>query len=247
MTCAAPSLRHGWAVCICFLVIGNHTTIVKERIRNVGRAYRTVAAENERRKCALPGCYEHRYQVSQYCRRHRDKNVLYGHPEAERISWNDLSESKERVSEVINMNLDHPGIQAALQFLNSLLLRAAHGDQSVPCPLLFSRLHSHGVTPLEMLKCAASVWHFGIKEDGRRIKSADHRDIVVGQKIVRIFGFRGRGNHSIGMLVQRKHHREIGQYIRRGLATILLNVSSAAQRKEDEDAQRQRDMYLPLK
>jgi hypothetical protein len=42
-------------------------------------------AENTQKQCRVKTCYNYRYRIDPYCRKHRESKQYWGHPEAKAI------------------------------------------------------------------------------------------------------------------------------------------------------------------
>jgi hypothetical protein len=121
------------------------------------------------------------------------------------------------------MNKDHPGVQKGIEFFKNYMKMAANGSRSVPCPELIGRLHGNvGVKPLDILIEMAALWLLNDQTRGL-IKSDLHLYHLMGSKLIRFVRHDGRTRGT--------QHFACGEYVRKNVGVLLVNVSRAVERK----------------
>lgn len=180
-------------------------------------------ADNTQKQCSVKHCPNYRYRIDPYCRKHRESKRYWGHPEAKAIRRKtDYWWQVEAVKEIIEMNMDHPGVQKGIEFFETYMKMAANGSRSVPCPELIARLYDAAVKPLDLLIEMAALWLLHDQTRGL-IKSDLHLYHLMGSKLIRFIRYDGRTRGT--------QHFACGEYVRKNVGVLLVNISRAVERK----------------
>ena len=201
------------------------------------KSFNSAVVDNERRDCAVPGCYRVRYKISKLCRNHRQQAWRWGHPLGRGISKKDYAIEIDEVAEIVNNNLDHDGIQVGIKFFQRAMESSNNGNHLIPCHQYFARLHQANVKPIDLLILSAAIWLFA-ERNPRGVYSKEHEDHLLGNKIIRFVPYHGR--------TKGPEHGAVGDYIRKNIGVLLLNISRTI--KNNEAAQRNslKDQASPL-
>ena len=178
--------------------------------------------DNTQRQCSVKHCYNYRFRIGPYCRKHRNAKRYWGHPEAKAIRRRDYSCEMEDVINIIELNPDHPGIKRGIDFFQGFLEDAANGSRLVPCPELIARLHVAGVRPLDILTEMAALWLLHDQQGGL-IKSDLHLYHLMGSRLIRFIRYPGRTRGT--------QHFACGEYVRKNVGVLLVNISRTVEQK----------------
>lgn len=177
--------------------------------------------DNQTRKCKIAECFNRRFRVSGYCRKHQIVLTRWGHPEAHAIYKYQYAKEREAVAEIIDLNIDHPGIDGALKTIENILEGAAKGTH-VPDAMLLTRLHH--IEPKTVLTHVAAL--VMLHWNGSIIKDTRHLTYVIGAKVIQL--------QPVGRLLRGPEHRAVGQLLYDGIGAMCLKIAKAAIRRQEE-------------
>jgi hypothetical protein len=149
-------------------------------------------------------------------------------------------------TEIINRNLDHPGVIQAIE-LFSIWMRLA--SQGIPCPAqpFFERLAALGVPPIQLVRVAGAAYWFA-HDNPRRILTVRHRAFFVANQLFRTEHPGGsRKGYGYPRQATSKDRAAAGNYVHEHLKTLMVNIVCACQNKEKEAAKRIQEQYAPLR
>jgi len=201
-------------------------------------SFQHAVEDNQSKPCSVSGCPRRRYKISKHCRYHKQKAWYHGHEEADRIKKQEYAIEVEEVSEIINLNPDHPGIQYGIAFLSNWMKAGNDGSTHVPCPDYLGRLYQAEVDTKDLLILIAALWLFAERQFGKRVKSDKHQIYMVGMKVIRFISYWGR--------TRGPDHREVGTYIKDNIGGLLLNIVKAVERKKAQRKQTMSVQYREL-
>ncbi|BBO80227.1 hypothetical protein DSCO28_07930 [Desulfosarcina ovata subsp. sediminis] len=203
--------------------------------QKAGITWGEAFARNESKPCAVKGCPEHRYQISQYCRKHYNTSKRWGHPEGIPIHPWHYHQEIEEVSRIIKRNRDHIGIVDRRAFLRDAI-RMGHEilregrletENTVPFPQYFDPLYEAEADPEEVLIRLAGIWLYTHRNIGpvAPCKDEKHQLYLLGNALIRFIPGAVPNNF--------KYHarREIGQYLYRGIGVLLVNITNTIERE----------------
>ncbi len=198
--------------------------------------FRDAREWNEKKKCSVPNCFNNRDGISKYCKKHKLKATYHGHPEANPFKKKDYLIETQQIKHLVELNLEHEGIQYGIRFFDKMLEVAGKGFEGIPQSLFIARLYDAGVTGKELLIETASLYL--LYEEGRIIKSDSHLIRALGNKILR---FKKHGFSLSG-----PQFEAIGKYIIRHVGVLVLNLAKSAIIKDNERNTNLLNMQKPL-
>jgi hypothetical protein len=208
---------------------------------------RKFAESNRMLPCKVPGCNRLREQVSAFCRKHKHKASYHGDPLAEPVTVKEFTPYLAQVSDIVNKNLDHPGIIQAIGIFDLWLKLASQG---IPCSALafVERLADIGIPPIQLVKIAGAAYWY-THSNPKRILTVRHRTFFVANQIFRASHPGGRGNVGCGFKKQAsgKDRAEAGNYVHEHLSVLMANIVLACENQEREQEKRLKEQYIPLK
>jgi hypothetical protein len=88
--------------------------------------------QNEGKTCDHPRCSKPRRGLSKFCVTHEGKQQRYGHPDGAYVHPRLYACEAEEVKSMIELNIDHKGIQAAVKWFEEWISRViAYGDSMI--------------------------------------------------------------------------------------------------------------------
>ena len=202
------------------------------------KSFNEAVHHNERNYCSVPGCNHNRYKISKHCRNHRQQTWRWGHPQARSISKKEYAMEIEEVSEIVNFNLDHKGMQKGIEFFKRAMELGKAGSQYVPCSHYFARLHEADVNPVDLLILSAAIWLFA-ERNPRRVLNKAHEDHLLGSKIIRFVPYHGN--------TKGPEHKAVGEYVRSKIGVLLLNINRSIKMHESERRETLKALNAPLR
>lgn len=202
---------------------------------------------NSKHFCKVPNCNVQRHLLSGYCNNHFKKMNLYGNPTGESLRKSRYRQELKEVSGLINANLTHVSTLAALEFIQAWLTRANSGKASF-LGIHMSRLALAGVTPLEILAEATSVYLYS-QRNPRSLPDDDQLSYQIGIAILRLAPAPSYTNIQ-GKTAWRRpagsDRKALGRHLRDNLGLYFFNVTSAIISRENEEAERRKKLFTPL-
>jgi hypothetical protein len=189
-------------------------------------------------KCKVDGCTNYRTRVSCWCMSHDKKMIYHGHPLAQRIPKQKYAVERELVLKILELNMSHPAIMTAIDFITSWIKQSQSQYTTTPCSKFVCYLDR--VSPYNLFVELASVWHFAAHHP-TDVLSDKHLQYLLGNKFLR---FGGQNPESVN--IRGHHHRDVGRFIVQNIGISLINVSRAIDEHEAKQNQRLSDMAKPL-
>ena len=210
---------------------------------------------NQATKCKAKGCYNNREYLTGYCRTHRSmaRGVrLYGWPGGRRIWPKEFKLEKDQVSEIINANLNHAGIQTGIKFLERYLSLSQQGIKT-PGGSFMAKVADLGFTAKDLLTEAAAIWLFAYRNPALVPQSLEGRptnlplDSTTGRclALITTHAF-GRGRCVGKTNLTKRGAVKIGEYVRTNIGTLLINIIKAVNGKEKAEQERLMALASPL-
>lgn len=201
-----------------------------------GGSLAAAIADNQTRQCKHPGCRNKRVRISGYCAGHSSQHHRYGSSFG-MIRKKELDGERTEVRELIELNQStHKGIQFALKFLEKWLEDSWAG-KDVVCAHHFRRIYDNGVTALDILVEACSVWLFANRYP-RRIRTDRHLTYALGHRLL-------RGRTYWGIILG-PEARETGEHLRKNIGVLLVTVARAVVKREQEHDAKVKMLSQPL-
>jgi hypothetical protein len=198
--------------------------------------------------CSVPGCSNHRVEITNYCRKHRARQQYWGSAHAEKLDGRYFRPFEARVAELISLNRTHPAVTAAIAFIDRWIedsgrgLRVLAGEPGRRVFQLGRAMYDQRKTAEEVLTRAAGVWLAAAEEN--YILNAPHQDTQTGHRVQNLLrkstkgnkrGCTDRGQRFLGFAVTSTYYRDLGRYLRAGLSDSLVNIAFSAKLKLEED------------
>ena len=193
-------------------------------------------SDNSRKKCKIKHCHRNRSRISGYCELHTQKNQQHGHPLHQKIIPKDYAEEKELCRSIIESNINHPGIQAALQWYEHTVFNLAGARVGFGLGE-YNKLKNAGVTPMDMLLECVALAVFYLRQPNR-IHDNRHFMYCLGNRFLRLVPRKGR----IPGKTQRLH----GERIWKNVKHILLNICTRILSEERDIENRTNMMKQPF-
>ena len=196
--------------------------------------------ENKKLQCNVRGCNRKRIGKSQYCGRHRARAYQWGHPEAGAVKPHLYSDEIAAVRALVEHNGEHEGIIYGCQWLDKMMAAGGRGAD-IRGAMYWGNLYGQEVSSKEILIRLGGLWLFDRRDELRRIiKNDDHLISLTGHCIVR-FG----KMHGI-KYVPPKIYRQVGNQMKAGIGTLLVNLSHSTRRLEKHQKQIRTKLGSPL-
>ena len=196
--------------------------------------------ENKRLQCNVRGCQTKRVGKSQYCGKHRARAYVWGHPEAGAVKPYVYFEETEAVTKLINHNANHEGILLGKKWLDNMMAAGGRGAD-IRGSMYWANLYNQKIQSSELLIRLGGLWYFDYRDELRRhIKNHRHLISLSGNCVIR-FG----KMHGI-KYVPPKYYYQIGDQVRKGIGTLLVNISRTVEKMELKQRQRLSTMAKEL-
>ena len=122
-----------------------------KRHREHQKGWRDRLSWNSTLPCNAPNCTARRRNLGMYCVTHEHKRQKYGHPAGRNIPRAWYLMELEEVEHLLTRLANHGAVQAAIQWLDDLILRACAGV-NVPARKQLIQLRNNGVRGRECVK-----------------------------------------------------------------------------------------------
>lgn len=219
-------------------------------------------ARNEAKDCGHPRCTRNRVGLYRWCNAHRNTARRLGHPEAVSFRRSTWTKYREEVSGLFALNDTHPGLLQVTQWVETWMAKAAADARAFPGAREMSRLHRHGVTPLQVIAeaCAWFSWEATVPDvfpDDRSRDFALSRAVfglaprdrrpISGGGIGGTWGRSATTKQSFAPKALESSLAHVGKHLRQSLAPFLANVRSALEERRRIEADPQADLRAPFK
>jgi len=200
------------------------------------RSIKQSIMNNERRQCSARGCTNQRYRIGAFCYACGRRKWYWGHPEARQILKDDYAYEKQLVTEVISKNPEHPGIQDVITFLDKYL-EEAHKGHPVRFARHAARLYEKGAKGIDILIELSAIYLLSFRFH-TKVKGDDHLIYLLGSKFLRFKPCPGK--------LKGPEHKAAGEFIRDTIGILLLNITMAAEKLEQQKDQNLTNMKRTL-
>lgn len=199
-------------------------------------SFRSAAAINIGKSCAVSNCGKPRKCLSRYCSAHTWRSQRWGHPSG--VPFSPLTNYASELTEVtafIQQHRNHEGVSSAVKWFGEWLADAAI-SKAVPGQGHLRRLSHHAVEPLKMLCEAAALFLYSCRnphrlpDDARLSFAIAHNVLSLAPKDCRMGLVRGRVR-TVYKPIAATVKREVGQHIRNVLSLLFLNIVDALQQR----------------
>ena len=112
--------------------------------------------------CNAPDCTARRRNLGMYCVTHEHARQKYGHPGGRNIPRNYYLMELEEVDHLLTRLADHGAVQAAIQWLDDLMLKSCAGA-GVPAWKQLRQLWDHGIRGRECIKEVLGIYLYSYR------------------------------------------------------------------------------------
>jgi len=201
--------------------------------------FQQASLKNQQRPCGARGCQQQRHNMSRYCHRHKRITARYGHPLSRPVSAVETQWCREKVHGLFAANPNHPGLIAAVQFVQQWMASAVAGDQSAVAHVALQQLEARGVTPQAILEAAASLYVWS-RWNERALPDQVAYDFAVSRAVLSLAPAERRqgalGGPPYVLPYRGADLQGIAAHFRTYLSRFMVNVYATI---ETEQAQRQ--------
>ena len=188
--------------------------------------------ENKRLQCNVSGCRSRRVGKSQYCSKHRARSYVWGNAEAGAVKPYLYSDEIEAVRKLVNHNAGHDGVVLGKKFLDNMMEAGGRGAD-IRGSMYWANLYSQKISSEELLIRLAGLWHFSNRDEIKRhIKNHRHLIALSGNTVIRF------GKMNGIKYVPPKYYRQVGDQVKRGIGTLLVNISRTIEKMKLKERQR---------
>lgn len=214
--------------------------------------YRLISyakADNAGRPCKVPGCGRARHGVGGYCGSHGSTFYDHGHPQGRAITRAEYAEHCGAVARLLERNAEHPGVLAALAFLDDWKAKGAEG---VPGTVALRSAHwmsAHGVSSLAILTEAGGLWLFA-SDNPRALPDDARLTYALAHVVMRLAPREATGVCPSGRATFRRFggnaKRELGDFLREALCPLFCNLTNHFDALRRQARERSEAMRAPL-
>ena len=188
--------------------------------------------ENKRLQCNVKGCRTKRVGKSQYCGKHRARAYVWGNPEAGAVKPYLYSDEIEAATKLINHNANHEGIILGIRWLDNMMEAGGRGAD-IRGSMYWANLYSQKISSSELLIRLGGLWYFDYRDELRRhIKNHRHLISLSGNAVIRfgqMYGIK---------YVPPKFYHQVGDQVKNGIGSLLVNISRSVEKMERKQRQR---------
>ena len=182
--------------------------------------------ENKRLQCNVKSCNRKRIGMSQHCSKHRARAYVWGHPEAGAVKPYLYSDEIEAVTKLVNHNANHEGILLGKKWLDNMMEAGGRGAD-IRGSMYWANLHNQKISSSELLIKLSGLWLLDYKDElNRVIKNHKHLIALTGNSVVRfgkMYGIK---------YVPPKIYRQVGDQVKKGIGSLLVNISRSVEKME---------------
>lgn len=206
--------------------------------------------QNESHPCNAQGCARHRIDFSFWCRYHKRQVYVYGWPEGRRIMPKEYLGERQEAQRFLESHAKHPAVVAALSFFSKWLGDAAE-LRDVPAKADLYRLHTAGVTPVDMLVETSAVFLLSRRRpkalpDGRPLIHGLGTATLYLSKRNTIEVFTNGKREVRPMRHSGATRRKVGKLIWDALGVFFLNLEQGIEREHTERGNQARAIRTPF-
>jgi hypothetical protein len=203
------------------------------RKRASAERFRRLLAQAPYEKCGVSSCTAKRRRLRKLCGKHERRKQRNGDEMATQLlAVGEYRRERREVRALFKLHAQtHIGIRTAAAFIDSVLARAEHGDDTLPGLNIWHRLATDKVPALEILEEACAVWLY--QERNRfHFRSDNHFTVCLAAAVSRLAGLTKVTRYSDG--VAKRTYKDdrggrlvFGQFLRETLARLFVGVASA--------------------
>lgn len=132
----------------------------------------------------------------------------------------------EAVTKLINHNANHEGILLGKKGLDNMMEAGGRGTY-IRGSTYWANLYSQKISSSELLIRLVGLWYFDYRDELRRhIKNHRHLISLCGNAVIRfgkMYGIK---------YVPPKYYRQVGDQVKKGIGTLLVNTSRSVEKAE---------------
>lgn len=210
---------------------------------------KSTILKNEMLRCSVPGCPHLRHRLYNVCMKHQASKAHWGDPKARAIQKRELQGVMAEVRSLVERNeASHTGLQNALNWFDRWLKDAGDNKRGVPGFKHIRRLYEYGVNAKELLVTCGAVWLFSYRHP-YRLPSEKALSFALAHQIMKLIPLQ-YATTSTGkkraVLLSRRDREEIGEYIKKSLAMLFVNMVKTINGKEESERDFKNEMAKPL-
>lgn len=203
---------------------------------------------NTARKCDHRTCNRNRHGLSRWCFRHLYRVNMYGHPDGRAVDPKEYAKELEEVSELLDRNHGHPGVQNALKEIEGFISFVCVRPEM---PQDIARLKQ--VKAMDILKeaSALTLLHYRTGDWVHNRPFVDEKNFrfVLGYRCLILPGrevvYSQEGTRRTKP--SSKRARELlGNTLWQKLSPLLVNITRTILQKEERESQKEEAMRAPL-
>lgn len=194
---------------------------------------------NKGQTCRVQPCSKSRVGLSYFCNAHELRHNRYGHPEGRALyRRKDYSAEVADADKFIKAHMDHPGIQATIQWLQQWMDDASVG-RSIPGQREFRHLNDQSVSPLNILIEIIAIYLLS-RSRPYTLPDDDRLTYAFANAVFKLAPFERREVYENGELKRRPKvstrgtKRDVGRRIRSTLGLLLININEALLKEDQE-------------
>ena len=208
-------------------------------------------SKNLQRQCAVEGCTEKRDRIAKYCRYHLRKQRTFGSPLGRVVRKHEYKWERAIAADFVEEHQDHPAIKLAQRYLQTWIDDGVTSSYRLPANRALRRLYDHGVTSQALLSECAALW---LHDQIRGVfKSKDEMIFALGGLVfwAAPVPFK-KYTTSVGTTkwkyqkVPTTTKKKLGSDIHSMLSPVLINISRAILKREEEKNQEKRELLTPF-
>lgn len=214
-----------------------YTPIIQPRPKSAALA----KVGNMAHSCKALGCNNQRTGLNAYCSTHQTIHQKYGHPHGRAVGIRNYSPYRAMVGAVFEANPRHAGLSAALAYVTSWIQQSVANEGLSKAAPHMARLHQHGITPLQILTEACSLWcwlaaNSHLMPTVRAENFALSRAVFALAPWTRRYTAAANAKGSTGYAVRPNPSTldAAGSILRDGLCNFFANVSSAVAARDKQ-------------
>ena len=208
------------------------------------KSWSSRTQSNELLKCVIPTCPKRRTKVSRYCRTHMRRKERWGDARFG-FHWNtkSIQQYLDAAQAFVRDNREHPGVAAAIEFLDSML-STAYKQTTPPSAIgrlarAMRHLSDFGVTGEQLLSRAICVLYYS---------ESEHRhDRVLEVQV------RNTGNYALlaaprlgNNITHQQYGRQLGYLLWNNLKTLFVHIIVQHRKEQAEAAKLQAALNTPF-
>lgn len=214
---------------------------------------RKAVSRNQSQQCKVQGCRHNRRYLSGYCSHHSYRACNWGSGTALALHPKEYRYHKALVTDLLEKNKDHTGVQQAIQFFENWM-RQASMELQVAGSYELSRMHYTLVTGLDCLIESAAVWCFYWWDHTGRWDTGQPLTYMLGHRVMSLAPQEVLGDYvdSNGKKRTRKKtfkgttRRAVGKRIRDNLGILFMNIMKTLEKNEEEEKAMKSQLREPL-